>query len=536
MSADYEFKFNLSVSQQGYATKPTSEQVPKIVFEPRLLTIDSALQCATEGRAFCYSFTTPNPKGLITVKDKKEANFQATSTIIYDFDDMDTSMADYIESLSYKPSFAYPTYSNGKSGFSRFRLAYVFDKDVTSVGAFNNLYHAIANANGFVNETKEHGGWDVRNVAQLYYGTTSTASTYNGEVIYSQDDFKPFVITTTEQKATVSNRTEPDYTKYESSISTEFLEDFTHLSQKALFAKYRDDFHPNYFLSLSTPLILDESEMFYRFPDDYVCVRHKCKGKYTLRWEIGEDRKKKMFITAQMMMFNLPSMSIENLLYNLRIERQWYYDNSDNKISNEFLIQTAIRAFNKPYPLEPSEHYAFASNKAFWQEQGYNANQAKMFVRRYLKAKEVERLYNPSLSREENLKILKENGVSISEKTLKRMVSRGDIKIDIPKESHTYLSCCPDNDTILMLQLIHRNGYITQRELSNALNVSLPTIKRYMREMKGKLISREGDNRTGRWVVLPPFGDCLSRTVLKPELGENNHLFLKEKPEMGDKF
>lgn len=519
MSADYEFKFNLSVSQQGYATKPTSEQVPKIVFEPRLLTIDSALQCATEGRAFCYSFTTPNPKGLITVKDKTAANFTATSTIIYDFDDMDTSMADYIESLSYKPSFAYPTYSNGKSGFSRFRLAYVFDDDVTSEGAFNNLYYAIANANGFVKETKEHGGWDVRNVAQLYYGTTSTASTYNGKVIYSQDDFKPFVIAVTEQKATVSNKTETDYTKYKTFISTEFLEDFTHLSQKSLFTKYRDDFHPNYFLSLSTPLILDESEMFYRFPDDYVCVRHKCKGKYTLRWEIGEDRKKKMFITAQMMMFNLPSISIENLLYNLGIERQWYYDNSDNKISNEFLIQTAINAFNKPYPLEPSKHGAFTLNKAFWDEQGYTANQAKMIVRRYLKAQEVERLYNPSLTRKENLRILRENGVKISARTLERMVSRGDIKIDIPREPHTYLSCCRDSDTILMLELIYRNGYITQQQLSEALNVSLPTIKRYIREMKGKLIDRDGDNRTGRWVVRPPFCDYLSRTVLKVPMG-----------------
>ncbi len=519
MSADYEFKFNLSVSQQGFATKPASEQVPKIVFEPRQLTIDSALQCAKEGRAFCYSFTTPNPNGLIAVKDKKEANFQATSTIIYDFDNMDTSMADYIESLSYKPSFAYPTYSNGKSGFCRFRLAYVFDDDVKSVGAFNNLYHAIANANGFVKETKEHGGWDVRNVSQLYYGTTSTASTYNGRVIYSQDDFKPFIITTIEQKATVSNRTESYYAKYESSISAEFLEDFTHLSQKALFTKYRDDYYQNYFLSLSTPLILDESEMFYRYPDDYVCIKHKRKGKNTLKWEVGEDRKKKMFITAQMMMFNLPSMSVENLLYNLRIERQWYYNNSDNKINNEFLIQTAIAAINKPYPLEPSKHGAFTLNKALWEGQGYTANQAKMIVRRYLKAQEVERLYNPSLTRKENLRVLKENGIKISEKTLKRMVSRGDIKIDISKEPHTYLSRCPESDTILMLRLIHRNGYITQRELSNALNVSLPTIKRYMREMKGKLIRREGDNRTGRWVVLPPFGDCLSRTVLKPELG-----------------
>jgi len=514
MSADTEFRFNLCVSQQGYETKPSKEQVPKITFEPRNLTIDDALKCATEGRAFCYSFTTAKQDGIITIKDKKESNFLSTSTIIYDFDDMDVSMFDFIETLPYKPSFAYPTYSDGKNGFSRFRLAYVFDYPVWGVSQFNTLYQAIATANAFRLEKKGHGGWDKRNVSQLYYGTKAQASTYNGHTVYSTVSFEPFAFSTKEEP-TVSATKETDYTKYETTIDAEFLHDFAHLSQKGLYTKYREVFYPNYEPSLSTPLIEDESGMFSLYPEDYVCVKHKRQGKYTLRWEVGEDRKKKLFVTAHMMLFNLPSLSIENLIYNLSIERQWYYDNSDGKISNDVLIQTAINAFTKPYALEPSKHGVFTLNKAFWEGQGYTANQAKMIVRRYLKAREVERLYNPSLTRKENVRILKENGVAITDRTLRRMVSREDIKINSPKASHTYLSCCPDSDTILMLELIHRNGYITQQQLSEALNVSLSTIKRYMREMKGKLIERDGDNRTGKWVVLPPFSGCLSQTVLK---------------------
>lgn len=516
MSADNEFQFNLCVSQQGYETKPTKEQIPKITFEPRVVTIDEALQCATEGRAFCYSFATAKQDGIITIKDKKETNFLSTSTIIYDFDDMEVPMFDYIETLPYKPSFAYPTYSDGKNGFSRFRLAYVLDCPVWGVSQFNTLYQAIATANAFLPETKEHGGWDKRNVSQLYYGTKAEASTYNGHTVYSVGDFQQFVSYSTEEpKVSVAKAT--DYTKYETTIDAEFLFDFTHLSQKGLYTKYRDVYYPNYEASLSTPLILDDSEMFFLFPDDYVCVNHKRKGKYTHPWEVGEDRKKKMFITAQIMLFNLPSLSIENLLYNLSLERQWYYKNDDGKISNEFLIQTAISAFEKPYPLEPSKHGAFKLNNPYWEGQGYTANQAKMIVRRILKTREVNRLYSPELTVTDNFKMLKEQGVKVSIRTLRRMVSRGDIKIISPKASHTYLSCCPDSDTILMLELIYRNGYITQQELSKALNVSLPTIKRYMREMKGKLIEREGDNRTGKWVVRSPFSDCLSRTVLKPQ-------------------
>lgn len=517
MSANNEFTFTLSVSQKGYATKPNKEQVPKITFQPQRLTIESALRCAKEGRAFCYSFFTPNQEGLITIKDKKEANFLTTSAIIYDFDDMDTGMMNYIYSLPFKPSFAYPTYSNGKNGFSRFRLAYVFNEDLVGVDEFNTMYHAIANANGFVRETKEHGGWDVRNVAQLYYGTTSTATTYNGDRIYSQSEFLPYVVALTEIKSKVSVSKVPDISKYESAVNPEFLHDFFCLPQKALYTKYREEYYPNYLPSLSTPLELDESEMFFRYPDDYVCVYHKRQGKYTLKWDIGEDRKKKMYITAQIMLFNLPTLSIENLLYNLRLERQWYYDNRDGKISNEFLLQTAISAFEKPYPLEPSEHPTFSLNKPFWEGQGFTANQAKMIVRGYLKAQEVNRLYNPLLTRKENLLILKENGIRISDRTLRRMVSREDIKIISSQNTHTYLSCCPDSDTILILGMIDRNGYIKQSEIAAALNVSLPTVKRYMTAMKGVLIEREGNNRTGKWVLKPSVRqEMMMQNVLIP--------------------
>ena len=514
MSANTEFAFTLSVSQKGYESKPTSEQVPKIVFEPRRLTIDSALQCAKQGRAFCYSFQTSNQAGLITVKDKKEANFISTSTIIYDFDDMDTKMLDYIETLPFKPSFAYPTYSDGKNGFSRFRLCYVLDNELCSVEAFNDMYYAIANANGFEKETKEHGGWDVRNVSQLYYGTSSTASTYNGGVIYHEDDFKPFTTDYTKNTTTVSNKTEPDYSKYETTISSEFLEDFVNLPHKEFFTKYNDAYHTNYVQSLATPLILDESQMFFSYPDDYVCVRHKRKGKYTYKWDIGEDRKKKMFITSQMMIFNLPTLTIENLLYNLRIERQWYYDNSDNKISNEFLIQTAINTFNNSYPLEPSKHGSFTLNKVFWETRWYTANQAKMIVRRYLKAQAVKRLYNPSLTRKENLRILKENGINISDRTLRRMATRADIKINKNLKGNTYLSCCPDSVVILILQLIHNNDTVTQPEIAKALGACVRTVQRYMKAMRGKLIDRDGDNQSGSWVILPPFCDLVGKNAL----------------------
>ena len=504
MSAD-EFSFILHVSRDGYTTKPAKKLISRITFEPRKLTIDDALKCVTEGRAFCYTFSTASKDGIITLKDKTEANFLSTSTVIYDFDDMDVPMHDYIETLPFKPSFAYPTYSDGKNGYRRFRLVYVFEQPLSGVSAFNALYEAIAAANSFVPENRgQHGGWDRRGVSQLYFGTTAQASTYNGHIVYSISDFEQFAVVRTDaQPATTLNAS--TWPKYESVIDPRFLYDFMHISQEALFTKYKEQYFPNYAPSLSTPLMLDESGMFYTYPDDFVCVYHKRKGKYTLRWGIGEDRKKKMFITAQVMLYNLPGLSIENLLYNLRLERQWYYDNSDGKVDNAVLLQTAVNALEKPYLLEPSTHGAFKLNKEYWAGQGKTANEAKMIVRRLLRAREVDRLYDPELTISENYRMLKEQGVRISLRTLERMVTRGDIKIVTPHPHHTYLSCCRDADTIRILKLIDRNERITQSEIAEALNYTPRTIKRYMDAMRGVYIEREGNNRSGRWVIIHPF-------------------------------
>ncbi|MDD6150232.1 MAG: hypothetical protein PUB47_06165, partial [Bacteroides sp.] len=160
VNSDYEFR--LFVSQKNYSSKPTQDEMPLMRFVPQQLTIESALECATQGKAFCYTFQSNKADGSLSVKDKKKENFISTSTIIYDFDDMKVSMADYINSIPYKPSFAYPTYSDGKNGLSRFRLAYVFDEEILGENDFNAVFHAIANANQFVPETKEQGGWDVR--------------------------------------------------------------------------------------------------------------------------------------------------------------------------------------------------------------------------------------------------------------------------------------------------------------------------------------------------------------------------------------
>ncbi len=522
MRTEPSFMFYLSVSRQAFAAKPKDGQISKLIFERRQLTIDSLLQCVLEGRAFCYNFTSNNRKGLIAVKDKKGTNFLSTFVIFFDFDDMIVGMHEFIESLPYPPTLAYVTYSDGVKGLRRYRLVYIFTKPVTSEESFYALYHAIANANGFVKEEKGKGGLDVRGVSQLYFGTFSTASTYKSGTIYCQEDFSQSVFIATGKGNAVFDSTntqdiiDPFITTTMTNVAryemlrnpdAHFLSDFKYLSTLDFLHKYWDEYHPNYELSISSQLILDESEMFYRYPEEYYCIYRKWENKRVKKWPIGSDRKEKIFEAALIMLRNLPSLTIENLLYNLKCELHYYYRNDDNKISNDYLIQMAIDAYKRPFTMAPSRHPNFSVNKEYWAERGYTPNQVKCKIQYYLRTKEVNKFYNPELTIPENVNVLEEHGIRISERTLERMVKYGDIEISKGRGAHTLLSRCPDSVTIRILQLIGLNERITQPEIAAELNVDPRTVKGYMKEMKGVCIERIGNSRTGIWKILPAFQD-----------------------------
>lgn len=502
VNSDYEFR--LFVSQKNYSSKPSKDEMPLMRFVPQQLTIESALECATQGKAFCYTFQSNKADGSISVKDKKKENFISTSTIIYDFDDMEVSMADYINSIPYKPSFAYPTYSDGKNGLSRFRLAYVLDVEILGENDFNAVFHAIATANKFVPETKEQGGWDVRSVSQMYFGTTQDVSTYISNTVYSIDDFEPYMVPVTVNGTSTKVSPSNNLNRNRDIVDKEFLYNLYHSKYEDFFKSYFDSYYSNYTQSLETTLTLSENEMWYEYPDNYVAVFRKREGKKVLKWNIGEDRKKKLYITAQMMLHNCPELTIENLIYNLYVERKYYYNNADNKINNQVLINTAVNAFNRRIVLKPSNHSSYRVNKEFWSEQGVGVHQAKGFIRRERRVQEILPYIDSNKTIKENHQILIDNGFKISLRTMRRMVSRGDIYIN-KKNVITLLSECHSDDTIRqshIIELMKDNNEISLKEIAKQVDCGIATIKRDIQKMKGVLVDRVGNNRSGHWVVL----------------------------------
>jgi hypothetical protein len=536
MPDNNDFTFTLSVSEQNFTTKPPKgdDAWCHIRFKPQEFTVSTFLDAALDGKVFCGTFKSDNADSSFPIGDKRRENFISTSTIFYDFDNMDMEMGDFIsDKVKYKPTFAYTTYDNGIEG-NRFRLGYVFIHPIKGEANFNAMYDAIIKANGFPIESKEQGGVDKSTTdrcEQCYLGTHQGASTYYTPYslyTYSRLDFEEFI-----EETPVQLQPQASGTDKEIKIDSGFLNDFLNLNTDDFFHKYRY-YYDKYKKSLETELILDDSGMFYTFPEFYVAVTHKIIRGKTYRWQIGDDRKNKIFVAAKIMLYNVPSLTIENLLFNLRMERHWYYVNTDGKIDDARLIQTAKNAFKYDLKLNPTKHRAYKVNKEYWKKQGISANSAKGYVRSYMHAMEIKPYINPYMSLKYNLDLLEENGITISESTLKRMVNRGFIEVNKNMEysfNNTYLSERHTNATIRVtneiIRLLKENGNTTQKDLAEILGMDIRTIKGYFKRMKKeKLIKLVGNNRSGKWVVIEPQPQ--EPNVIEPELVSNQITLCQE--------
>lgn len=131
-----EFRFNISISDRCYDHKPTSEDYKVMSFHVENLSMDELIDKIKSGHSICHVF-----------KDNRRImkNFMYASAVFIDVDDSPQSMETFLEGCELKPSIAYTTFSDGRNGTYRFRLIYLFDKQITSTDEYKCLYYCITN-------------------------------------------------------------------------------------------------------------------------------------------------------------------------------------------------------------------------------------------------------------------------------------------------------------------------------------------------------------------------------------------------------
>lgn len=386
-------------------------------YRKQAIDIDTFIRYIKEGRSFCYCFDDMDEVFGNSVKTQD--NFRYTNVIAIDIDDSSVPMTEYANTLHYKPTIAYTTYSNKVKGY-RFRMVYVFTEKIVGLNNYVSAYNGILCANGM--KIKDNC---MQSANQLFIGNGSKdVEVITNGTLYLLSEFaitnkmwEGCCYINSKCKAIV-----PKVTAKKSNLplNPTFTQDLSNMRPSDFISHYSMQYP--YFDS--TNLILSEDYSHFIFPDDYREISRKweLKDVITKRGERktvravhktkdGEKRRKKLFDTGIILKAIKPDITIEHLVYILCVERYHYYDNSDKQLTNQVLIDIAQCVMKADYKPRLSEHGQFKVNKPYWAEKGYNAKSAARKVSKMLNYQSIGEWYDCSKPVRENAQYAKEHGI-----------------------------------------------------------------------------------------------------------------------------
>ena len=134
MIKNTHYEYEVTISSQHSTSKPTSNDISRFKWNKTTVTTDVLIDYCVNG----YAISNIYNKDSVTSTERNYDNFIGSYTVYVDVDKTQYgSMYEYIDKLTYKPTFAYYSYCDGidKKGVisRRFRLCYVFNQMITDI-------------------------------------------------------------------------------------------------------------------------------------------------------------------------------------------------------------------------------------------------------------------------------------------------------------------------------------------------------------------------------------------------------------------
>ena len=359
---DKNYRFKLNVSKEGYEKKTDaiaclsragSKKInrDKMCFFEMDLTVDEMLCYVRNGHTFCGLFEfDPNKQYVITegcnpeypiykkgtnkggmkLSFKSDTFFKGSQVIFVDVDytsftDLDT----YCEAIRLKPTFAYPTYSDNvdKHGIvsRRFRLVYVFHAIIEGEKYVDLARRVHKHVEDCTCELMDDDCGTRR--SQYMNGTFNVQEVYLSYDIHYPFEFPelPQIAEEPEDKVQVNGRIEFDDSLIQK-MNDYSYEDFMHRHSKLFRYVYR-------------------TERAY-WDRDYQLTG---EGFLKLWWynekvQDGNHRRRKLFMRACLRRLMYPDIDPDTLLFNLYVDREKFFDNSDGVLTIDVLKRKAKKA------------------------------------------------------------------------------------------------------------------------------------------------------------------------------------------------
>lgn len=356
----------ISRSIKNYSSKPSTIEVAGMKFKNESVDVTGLKEALENGYAVNYALIDENGR-------RTKKNFESKSFVTIDFDNVDFSLDEAVEMTVAKPNLGYYSYSDNPTATNgrRFHLVYCFDEGLT-VEESEGLWRAVNSEVEWTGKTDT----STKSAYQIIYGTDKEVVLFN-EIPYKKTDFKiPEEAVKTPVSLEDMRMKKEDF---EISIDEEFLKDFSEMKAKAFLAKYENDFIDRE----KTQVVGNADCPFVFAPEKFYEIKRAFKidedGNYHLiKTEDGQRRRKALFMNAVIRLNICPTLSIENLIWNLYGELVKRINNAcSDKITRREVVSIAINAFKTKgeYPEVGLVEKKFLVNPAFCRKYGVTPKQ-----------------------------------------------------------------------------------------------------------------------------------------------------------------
>lgn len=404
----------VSISDLRFRQKPEGKDIGKVnnSLRPKDVTVAELATAIGEGCSFCPSVFRKNVR--------RNENFMGASCITLDIDHCQKPLEEAIQGIS--TTIAYPTFSNGADGKYSYRLLIRLDNDLCSLDDYTRYATILATM------LKDNVGIEVDHTCtqgtRMYFGTNSTVCISEAKYNYTKVELEdwwtsaygniPIATFDSIDNMAMSN---VDRTSLVYKLLREGKTD-----KEIIYRCLARGYKPIYSTTIEW---LEEEET--RLVPDYIQINRKWEfdknGKHIPhKWEQKQGgRHIRFYKTLSIKKQIKPSIRYDELLFNAIYERYYFYDNSDNKLSNYWILSII------PYILNQNHiHFQTSAklkcNTEYLKQLGKSYQKATAEVKHKMLVDAVLPLYNKEFTIKENLEALQTKGLKLSLRTLKTIL------------------------------------------------------------------------------------------------------------------
>lgn len=479
MITNSDFRFTINVSNDGYhnkkqATASLSSKgaaaigIKKMCFFEHNITTDDLIQYAYNGHAFCNLFqldkdkkywysnskgqkflgyayyrrnTKTSTKDGLKIDFKRNEYFTGSQVVFVDIDETKfENVSDYIDCLTYKPTFVYMSYSDAtvkNTIYSRrFHLVYVFDEILNKDEFIYCSTNITKQIELDTNETiVDDCGERISQYMNGCYGNDEMYVTYS---IYSKDDITEVKTTLNEIEIEDNTTTTTINVKTENptTFNTTIVNDFDRLVSGSI---TEDEF----FKCREWETLRQQTKYIYRVEkEEWINNTYQFidEDYFSLFWHVntvkdGSKRRRNLYERMCLRRVIKPEITPNELMFNTIVDITRFFDNSDKVLNGDFLIRNITNCFAHTIDEIKSK---YAGEIKFLKE---NTKPKKGIIYKNKKAHSKEttylildEIYNKELSVKDNLIYINEvEGYLIKKDTIYNYIKDRNLKTDTNK-------------------------------------------------------------------------------------------------------